>query len=136
MLGVARYMYNKAKEVGCDEVAARQLFVVGLLHDVGYEWGNSANHATVGAEVLSGMQFLHAADISKHGNPDAFPMPFATALLNEADLHTSPTGEPMDIGARLEDIKQRHGEGSPQYINVKVLIERMRREGLLKSEAD
>ena len=57
MLAVARKCYTLAREkYELSETTARKCFVMGLLHDIGYEFADSAaTHPEVGAEMLNSL---------------------------------------------------------------------------------
>lgn len=53
ILGVAKKAYSLAKEMGYTENSARRMFMLGWVHDVGYEFLEAPEeHPNVGAEML------------------------------------------------------------------------------------
>lgn len=53
ILGVARKSYKIAKEMGYDERFCRRCFMLGWIHDVGYEFSEKqSEHPNVSAELL------------------------------------------------------------------------------------
>ena len=56
ILGVARKAYKIAKEEGFDEDFARKMFMIGWLHDIGYEFSKEPdNHAEESVNLLLGI---------------------------------------------------------------------------------
>ena len=120
IMAVARLMKDKAKEFDLDE---KEMFTLGFLHDIGYEFGGSEEHHTVGAEMLKQQNYKYYQEVLHHGKPNTGYTSKALDLLNYADMKTNKLGEYVGFEARLEDIKSRRGENSPHYINSKAIIE-------------
>ena len=51
-LSVALKMIEIGKKKNLSEEQLEELFVLGLNHDIGYQFGNSENHNEIGAEIL------------------------------------------------------------------------------------
>lgn len=128
MLGVARNCYKLALADGKNEEVARTYWVMGLLHDIGYEFSeNGEDHAEIGYEILRNLGTKNAGifrwnliqkAIREHGNPDA--RLFNTdndkiRILNEADMTTNYDGTNVTLGQRLSDIEKRYGKKSNEY---------------------
>ncbi len=119
MHGVAEYMYKNANKYNLDK---NKMYVVGLLHDIGYLFGKK-NHAQSGAELMSALGFEHSVDISKHGDiPKDNEMNDILKLLLEADLMVGPNGNLLGYNARLADIGERLGYNSEAYMIAKETI--------------
>ena len=116
IIGVARLMKEKAIYWGLDE---QEMFSLGLLHDIGYEFGDVQNHPYLGGELLSKQGYKYYQEILNHGNPDSAYQSKALDLLNYADLHIDGNGNYVTMSNRLEDIKSRYGEDSIYYQNPK-----------------
>lgn len=75
ILGVARRCREIAEERGYNEDGQRQAFLLGWLHDIGYEFGDNVSHAAEGASLL----VSDPGDLSKAGiggcgeNPGDYP---------------------------------------------------------------
>ncbi len=97
-------------------------FVLGLLHDVGYEFsGEQKEHAHKGGSVLKEQGYKYWKEVYYHGIPqDEYDSPMLR-LLNYADMITGPAGEYMTIEQRIEDIAKRYGEGSWQDLEARKL---------------
>ena len=120
ILAVARLMSKKAKDFGLDE---KEMFTLGYLHDIGYEFGESEEHHIVGYKMLKQQEYKYANEVLHHGKPNTGYSSPALDLLNFADMKTNKLGEYVSFEERLEDIKTRRGESSPHYINSKAIIE-------------
>lgn len=138
IIGVARECYQIAKTKGYDEDFCRRMFMIGWNHDTGYEFCEEATkHPAVSEELLkligvtsknmSTAKVLHC--IRKHGHDTNTKSP-EWIILNTADLTIDSYGDKVDVLSRLEDIKKRYGENSPQYeesVNIAKCV------GLLKA---
>lgn len=131
-LSVARRLVELAREQGgYSEEELRQLFVLGYLHDIGYEFAiDPDNHAQVGGEILTQSGFVYAREVANHGNPTSTYSSSALDLLNAADMQTSPSGEHVSYAERLQDIADRYGEDSLRYKNARTIIADLERKGL------
>lgn len=124
-LGVARKAYAIAKERGHDEGYARKMFVIGLLHDAGYEFSATGKgHAEISGEVLSMLAeeetvktdpvLRNAVNaIATHGNPDA-EQTEEWLILNAADMQVNGYGQDVGYELRLKDITDRYGPDSEE----------------------
>lgn len=123
-LSVARDLVEHARLRGSySEQELQDLFVLGYLHDIGYEFATDPDdHAAVGGEVLKRLGFTYWAEVANHGNPESSYSSAELDLLNLADMHTSPTGKRVTYAERLQDIADRHGEDSSRYRNARMII--------------
>jgi len=120
IIGVARLMKDRAVDFGLD---AEEMFTLGMLHDIGFEFGTSEEHHKIGYEILKSQGYKYATEVLYHGMPTSEYSSTALDLLNYADLHISKTGDYVPFSLRLEDIKNRRGENSKHYINCKMVID-------------
>ncbi len=123
---VARVMKEKAKDVGLDE---KEMFTLGLLHDIGYEFAESETHHTVGAEILKSQNYKYFREVLHHGKPDCGYSSSALDLLNFADMSVDKAGNVVGFEKRLEDIKSRRGENSIQYQNCLKVVKNLKEKG-------
>lgn len=121
IIGVARKAYFIAKEMGYDENFARRMWMIGWNHDAGYEFSEKqSEHPDVGAEML--MQLMGSYDesyhaIGKHGHYTENETP-EWKILNMADMLIDSKGNEVTVSQRLDDIKERYGEHSDQYLTA------------------
>ncbi len=132
MIGVARKAYKIAKDMGCDENFARKMFMVGWIHDVGYEFSeNWSDHPKVSSELFHqlvccyeiydtpvSLKTNHA--IYYHGlYPDeSIELNLEWKIINMADMLIDSKGNEVTVSQRLKDIKNRYGEHSDQYLTA------------------
>ena len=122
-LAVARKCYTLAKEeYELTETNARKAFLLGLIHDFGYEFSTeSADHPSVAVNVLASLnktdmdQMMFA--ILTHGRPARFTGTTYQAILNEADLTTDHKGNDVTMKERCDSIAERYGQDSQEYHN-------------------
>ncbi|MBF1673546.1 MAG: phosphohydrolase [Rothia mucilaginosa] len=122
---------NRAYEIattifGKSEDRARELYIFGLLHDVGYAF-DPADHAHAGGRVLADLGFTTDA-VYDHGDPTVGVMDDELLIVNAADMTTSPTGAPMRMEDRLRDIGERYGADSPHLACARAVADRIKRE--------
>lgn len=127
MNATANRAYEIAKTIfGKTEDQARALYVLGLLHDVGYAF-DPDDHAHAGGSILIGLGV--AADaVYDHGDPNVGFMDDELLIINAADMTTSPTGAPMRMEDRLKDIGERYGEDNPRLILAREVADRIKYE--------
>lgn len=130
-LGVARRIVETAKQHGkYSEKELMELFLMGYLHDVGYEFvEDSSEHADAGGNVLKNIGFKYWREIANHGKPSCDYASPELDLLNSADMHTSPIGEPVSYEERLEGIREKYGADSLRYKNAASVIDDLKEAG-------
>ena len=127
ILGVARKAYRIAKEMGKDENFCRRCFMLGWIHDIGYEFSKEqSEHPDVSAMMLLLMnEGSVASDLKKpfykairdHGRYPS-EMTDEYRILNMADMLVDSRGREVTVSQRLDDIKDRYGEHSDQYLTA------------------
>lgn len=122
MLGVARKCYSMALYKGFTETEARQLFIMGLLHDAGKEFTDDNNEQ--GKALKASLEDLFDYNIftsemieaiELHGKPEQNQNNTLLKILNEADLSVNHFGEDCGVYSRLIDIENRYGTNSKEY---------------------
>lgn len=112
-LSVANKMQELAKDKA--EVDSNDAFILGLLHDIGYQFTeNTGEHAKVGGEVLRNQGYKYWKEVYYHGIPQEDFDSSMLQLLNYADMTIGPTGNELTIEERILDISDRYGKGSIQ----------------------
>ena len=127
MNATANRAYEIAKTIfGKTEDQARALYILGLLHDVGYAF-DPTDHAHAGGRYIIGLGV--AADaVYDHGDPNVGFMDDELLIVNAADMTTSPTGAPMRMEVRLRDIGERYGVDSPHLACARAVADRIKYE--------
>lgn len=117
---------------GWDESRSRQMFLLGLVHDCGYEFAeNPLDHPVVGGELLKEVGFSLWREVRCHGVAHATYYSDELLLLNIADMLVNRDGAKVTLAQRLDDIEQRYGFGSEQLVQAKRLVGEI--DGSLKS---
>ncbi len=124
ILGVARKAAQLAQTMGYDEEFSRKMFLIGWLHDVGYEYSQDQYdhpaesvmllYKTFGAGVTGTNAFEAIRDHGKHSNKETDEW----LILNMADMLIDSDGREVEASERLEGIKERYGEHSDQYLTA------------------
>lgn len=96
-----------------DKSFAEEMFITGLLHDVGYAFADAKTHGVAGGKVLERCGFKYSDAVSRHGSGASSSL--AEAIINLADMTTSKSGEEVSMEARLSEIEKRFGDDSIQY---------------------
>ena len=109
-----------------DETRCRELFTMGLINDIGYEWGNNRNHNLIGGNLLQNMGYCFAQAIKDHGKTDPECDTDELFILNLADMTTDGKGKYVTLTERLEDISERYGEESVQTKDAEKVITKLR----------
>lgn len=113
---VGKKMYQYAKDVlKWDENTCVEMFVLGNLHDIGYEMnGNCFGHDKVLADALHG-SYRYSNEIELHaGLQKRYDTP-AMRLLYFADMTVDGEGNWCTFEERLQDIRTRYGKESEEY---------------------
>ena len=115
-LTVARFMYETALQEDKGEMFAREMFVLGYLHDIGFEFALDAQeHAMTGGCVLMSVGFKYGREVGEHGCASSTGLSYAGDLLNRADLSVDSEGNRVPVTQRLQNIRRRYGATSAQY---------------------
>ena len=119
ILSVARQCEIIArKKYMLDETSCKKAFMIGYLHDIGYEFSKTnIEHPETAYNLLMQTFNLKIPEILYHGDANVEQSLFL-AILNEADLTVDGFGNVVSVDARLKDIKDRYGDSSEQYINA------------------
>ena len=117
IISVARKAYKLAKENGCSENFARKMFVLGFIHDIGYEFtqkDSHNDHVKIGSDLMYLLFGQTVAEIEEHGNPSTKNWA-ELYFLNQADMTVGHNGVPCSVEERMEKAKERYGEQSMAY---------------------
>lgn len=126
-LMVAKLMYEISLDDGKTEDFAREMFTLGYLHDIGYEFSlNTKEHPKVGGELLKFQGYKYYKEIIFHGSIDCPYSSYALDLLNKVDLMVDSHGQNIGATERIKDIRVRYGENSKEYKNACILAKRLK----------
>ena len=128
ILGVAR----KCKELALkfrpdDNKYAEDMFLLGMLHDMGYEFNqDNASHAKTGGEILKRNNYRYYSEVSLHGDETVDNMSDELFILNSADMMTGPNGENFTFEERLAEIASRFGKNTDAYKKCVIEVEKLK----------
>ena len=132
ILAVAREMQRRAEEAGWPQEKCREMFTLGYLHDIGYEFvEKQPDHAEAGGMLLKAQGYPYWQEVLYHGKINVSYQSDALQLLNTVDMCIDSAGNPVDIHTRLADIASRYGEDSIQYKEACIFSVQI---GLIKEE--
>lgn len=128
MGGVANYMFKNARDYNLDP---EEMYVLGVLHDIGYLRGTGEDHEAIGAKILRekvGVTNPHIIWCIK--NHDKIINHFSWSidrhrkafLLMKADMIIDSKGNKVGYKNRLNDIEERYGADSETYQQCSQLI--------------
>ena len=128
ILGVARKAKILADKLKPNNVQyAEDMFLLGMLHDMGYEFMESnGNHAHIGGEILKRSNYKYWKEVALHGDETVKNMSDELFILNCADMSTGPNGENFTFDERLEEIASRFGKDTNAYKKCVIEAENLR----------
>ena len=123
---VANKMIELGKEKRLSEIELQELFLLGYLHDIGYEFGTNENHNSIGGNLLKESNYKYWQEVYYHGIPNSEYKSLYLDILNTADMMIDKYGNDVGFDKRLEDIKSRYGEDSIQYVNCFKIVNELK----------
>ena len=125
-LAVARKMVEIGKEYNLNDSELQDLFVLGFNHDIGYELGTNENHSVIGGNILKQSNYKYWLEVYFHGETNIQYHSLYLDILNMSDMQIDKYGNDVGFIKRLEDIENRYGKESKQYINAEKLIKKLK----------
>lgn len=124
---VGKKMVEIGKENNFSNEELEDLFVLGLVHDIGYEFDSTGkNHNKIGGEALKRNNYKYYNEVYYHGiKQDEYESKYLK-ILNQADMQIDKYGNDCGYEERLKDIKSRYGEDSIVYKRCIELIDSIR----------
>ena len=109
-----------------DEAFAEDMFLLGMLHDFGYEFAEEpSDHPAIGAEILKRQGYRYWKEVADHGNINVTEVSDALFVLSCADMTTGPHGERFTMQDRIDNMAQRYGRDSRHHKKAIVAAERI-----------
>lgn len=103
-----------------------ELFILGLLHDVGYDFCEvQKEHNIVGGLLLKKEGYKFWKEIYYHGVPQTDYNSPELSLLNFVNMTIGPDSTGVTVEERLYDIAKRYGDSSVQYIEALKLVKQI-----------
>lgn len=128
ILGVARKAKMLAGKLKPgDEQYAEDMFLLGVMHDLGYEFMESnASHAAIGGEILKRSGYRFWKEVALHGDETVENITDELFILNCADMMTGSCGENFTFDERLEEIASRFGKDAVAYKKCVVEVQKLK----------
>ena len=128
ILGVARKCREYAAKFRHDDSKfTEDMFLLGMLHDMGYEFNQSnASHATAGGEILKRNDYRYWQEVSLHGDETVENMSDELFILNCADMSTGPNEEEFTFNERLSEIASRFGKEADAYKKCVIAVKKLK----------
>ncbi len=121
---VGKKMMEIATSMNLSKEEVNDMFVLGLNHDIGYEFENSGiNHNKIGGSILKDNNYKYWKEVYYHGKKQDEYDSIYLKILNSADMQIDKFGNDVGFEKRLEDIKSRYGEESEVYKKCIELID-------------
>ena len=124
---VANKMVYLGKKKNLNNKELEELFLLGFVHDIGYQFGSGDNHNKVGATILKESNYKYWREVYYHGKSDSEYKSLYLDILNTADMMIDKFGNDVGFDKRLEDIKSRHGKDSIPYKNCEKIINELKK---------
>ena len=127
MLQVGHTAETLASELfGWPEAKCREMFLLGYMHDVGYEYATEpAEHPEIAGAILRDAGYTYWQEVRWHGIPSPKFESDELLVLNLADNITDGAGNRVSVEERLRDIEARYGSDSPQLRDATLLVEEL-----------
>ena len=121
---VADKMRNLALERGWGIECANDMYLLGLIHDIGYAV-ERADHCASGARLLERNGYRYAFEVAKHTTmpADASLCSKELLLLWEANLTTDAHGDDISLDEAINCAILKHGTNSYQYKNISAIVD-------------
>ncbi len=134
IVAVARKCYQIAKAMNLPEDECRRMWMMGYLHDVGFEFSEvPEEHTKIGADMLELIEGFRCSDvwqsIYRHGIHSEGEESTCWKILTMADLHVDSEGKEVTPKERLIDIETRYGKDSERYKEAYLICTQL---GLIK----
>ena len=127
ILGVARRARVLAEKLRPgDDKFAQDMFLLGMLHDFGYEFAEEPReHPAIGAEILKRQGSRYWREVENHGNVNVTEISDELFILSCADMTTGPNGEDFTMRERIDNIAERYGKDSHAHQKAIVAAEKL-----------
>ncbi len=109
--GVAKFLKRYAQEENMSQDDIHSLYLLGLLHDIGYEFLDEKDYIThnvVGGGFLKSQGFKYWKEVYYHGVAGCEYQSKFLDLLNWADMRIDSAGKEVSLDGRLEELSKRY----------------------------
>lgn len=108
---VAELMEKYGRERNFSKEECNDLYILGLLHDVGYQFLEEKDyikHNLRGGEILKSEGYKFWKEVYYHGVVNSPYQSEYLDLLNLADMHIDSEGNYVTLDGRLEELSKRY----------------------------
>ena len=130
--GVAELMKQYAIENNLGQRKAEEYYVLGLLHDIGYEFlepkDYEALHEKCGGGLLKAQGYKYWKEVYYHGKANCKYRSKALDVLNWADMHIDSVGKYVSLDGRLEELSTRYNVPIDE-LNSKPIVDELKARG-------
>ena len=129
---VAKKMQEIGKKLGLEDKELEELFLLGLNHDIGYEFSQDGKkHNEIGGKILKNSGFKYWREVYYHGILTPEYSSKYLDILNCADMQIDKYGNDVGFEKRLQDIESRYGSESIVYLRCKNMVEYLKNKTLI-----
>lgn len=110
--GVAQFLKNFAISQNMTQQEIEELYTLGLLHDIGYEFleeKDYTKHEIYGGLLLKRQGYKYWKEVYYHGDANCEYQSNYLDLLNWADMRIDSSGKEVSLDGRLQELSQRYG---------------------------
>ena len=116
---------------GGTEQEANELYTLGLLHDIGYEFASEKDyfyHNQIGGEFLKSQGYKYWQEVYWHGVAKSPYQSKFLDILNWADMHIDSEGNYVSFDGRLQEISDRYNVPIDQ-LDSKPIVDELKARG-------
>lgn len=131
MFEVANFLKDFAIKEKMKSQDVEDLFTLGLLHDIGYEFLDEKDYSThpiVGGLMLKKQKYKYWKEVYYHGEANCKYKSKFLDLLNWADMHIDGKGNYVSFEGRMQDIDKRYA-GCKNKPDIKPIVDELKAKG-------
>lgn len=128
---VAEFLKNYAISWNMPRKDIEALFVLGLVHDIGYEFLNKKHyteHGKYGGLLLKRLGYKYWKEVYYHGVANCKYKSKFLDLLNWADMRIDGKGNLVSFEGRIQDVEKRYA-GCKNKPDIKALVNELKAKG-------
>ena len=129
--GVAELMKDYAEKENLSSDEVEEYYMLGLLHDVGYEFAEPKDyqrHNVIGGGILKKLGYKHWKEVYYHGEVNPEYTSHLLDILEWADMHIDSVGKYVSLDGRLEELSERYNVPIDE-LDSKPIVDRLKSKG-------
>lgn len=126
-----KYALTNAGGEEFSEQEANELFALGLLHDIDYQFLDEkdySKHEQVGGEFLKNQGYKYWQEVFYHGVANSSNKSKFLDVLNWTDMHIDSVGNFVSFDGRLKEISERYNVPIDK-LNSKAIVDELKARG-------